>query len=695
MSKKYCVLDAVESYKDSVLARKGFKPAQTHICRFQSVFYRVLVPGLGGPKPSGAQITKQERQKAQEYLASQPISRLREVRKALHKGYNIMGTPLSSQRNYSPLVLVYFLSWAEVQYPHVLNSSSTRDFCPKMHKGLGGGHSMPRLTERRGRYLKCGLEIEEISEQLRQVLTELEQYSLTERYAGRVTKKLKRSSHDRYRRYLLLFAGLLSNRILDGIAPNQLTLQHLCPHLTEDDFDELSRSARRKLEKQHARDLEHRLNECFKLQAKLMGSNSPATRANYITALIWIFRFIYRDHVRTKSDYQQFEVGRMLREMLNQALREKEEWRRKERTALINPDDKYPDFEEQRTGIEIVQQDICLVLLLELAVRNRWGTFRQPRGIATSYQRFILYFLLSFMPARRQQDLRSLKIANACQLSSPPDVPEGGCVFPLPPNSEREKDGDGFPVDNFLIHVYEYKDKSYPEGAFLWILDEYKTVQSLGSVVLEIPNYPLGDERCFYDCLWEYLCGVWTPRVVPEAQLYQGHKLELQGHKGIWATKGRMEFSPCGPEELGDRPGAQHAWHYLLLQPRRGTAYNATSLGRFFRAPAYRMLGKQLTPHIMRHLWATWGYRKKLTDHEIESLAFAMGHSADTLRNIYQRITQEERLEPLQDILRSFYQQQGGNDDMNSLESLKSAIRMLSLPQRSKLKAFLAELEAS
>lgn len=312
---------------------------------------------------------------------------------------------------------------------------------------------MPKLTERSGKYRRCALSLDELSEELQTTIVELKQYSLADRYAGRVVSQLKFSSFERYLRHLLVFAGFFVNHSHSGIAAHELLLQHLCPHLTEEQFDDLSLAVQRRLQKQHARELEALLNDFFSFQLDFMGTSSPATRANYITVFIWLFRFIYRDHVRTKADYQQFEVARMLNQMLTDALRERDEWRRRDRRAIVDTHQKYPDFEVERTGVEILQQDVTLVLLLETAIRNRWKTFRQPRGIAISLQRFILWFLLSFMPARRQQDIRSLKISNSCQLPCPMNIPEGECIFPLPPTSMREQDGNGYPKDNFLLYV--------------------------------------------------------------------------------------------------------------------------------------------------------------------------------------------------------------------------------------------------
>ena len=46
-------------------------------------------------------------------------------------------------------------------------------------------------------------------------------------------------------------------------------------------------------------------------------------------------------------------------------------------------------------------------------------------------------------------------------------------------------------------------------------------------------------------------------------------------------------------------------------------------------------------------MWATWAFQMNLSDAELRSLAYAMGHSVQTLRKIYERTTHEEKLRPI------------------------------------------------
>ncbi len=53
----------------------------------------------------------------------------------------------------------------------------------------------------------------------------------------------------------------------------------------------------------------------------------------------------------------------------------------------------------------------------------------------------------------------------------------------------------------------------------------------------------------------------------------------------------------------------------------------------------------------MRSIWATWAFQVGLTDQQKESLAYAMGHTVETLRKIYERCTPEEKRRPIEEAI--------------------------------------------
>ncbi len=50
-------------------------------------------------------------------------------------------------------------------------------------------------------------------------------------------------------------------------------------------------------------------------------------------------------------------------------------------------------------------------------------------------------------------------------------------------------------------------------------------------------------------------------------------------------------------------------------------------------------------------MWATWGFQVGLSDVELRSLAYAMGHSVQTLRQMYERSTPTEKRKPIEEAI--------------------------------------------
>lgn len=680
----------LNEFKQSRLESLGSEKGANFCTRFDSVILRYVSPGLGGPCGNRKRMSEEERRNSQEYLKSVPATKACMLSEALEVGFELQHAPESSRRAYAPLVR-QAANWISATYPHLMQANSEELLCPKMQRGRGG-HNQPKTTSRVGRYQKYALDVEEMPCLLQEEFAELERYSLDAYFPGRVTKVIGLSSFERYSRTIRMLFAFRSRNASSLVPVNSLTNQDVCPHLTKDDFRNLSRDEQYRLQQQHADQIEKLLLDFFACRGAEVGELSPGAQGEYISVMLWYFRFHYRDQVRNKAGYRQFPVEQMLQYQLSVALSQKREWKLRDRTA-VDISQKYPDFKKGQTQLESVQTDIVEVLRKECRIRNRWKMFRKPRGIATSLQRFIIWYLLAYMPARRQQDLRNLKLANTCLLTKRPDnLPDGGFVFPMPPPELREHDSRGYACDNFLIHVYEYNGTSYENGIWLWVLDSYKTVKSIGAIILPVPNHSFDDESYFYQYLEKLFFGVWTPRLAKEAQFYQGLDESLKGTKGTWATLGRNEFVPSTLVEADHGPGAQVAWHYTFLKPRRGDRYDETGFGKFFTNPAYRLTEKQITPHILRHLWATWGHQKGLSDQEIEALAFAMGHSSKTLKTIYQHLTSAERLQPLSKVLDNFYQSQGDAEDL-CLDALKGHLTELTPEQRYEIQGFLEKLD--
>ena len=119
---------------------------------------------------------------------------------------------------------------------------------------------------------------------------------------------------------------------------------------------------------------------------------------------------------------------------------------------------------------------IAYPLRLECRFRTAAGHKRKNSTIAASFQRFLIFGLLTFMPPRRQQEWRDCKIGNYCKLTDKPkSLAPGQFIHPLPDESKKDK-----------YHEYLYKDV---DGK--WYKDtppeSYKTGKKYGHQKLEIP----------------------------------------------------------------------------------------------------------------------------------------------------------------------------------------------------------------
>lgn len=117
------------------------------------------------------------------------------------------------------------------------------------------------------------------------------------------------------------------------------------------------------------------------------------------------------------------------------------------------------------------------------------------------------------MPARRQEEYRSLRVSLCCPVKRPADVPPNGLYHPLPPAEVRLRRHDSSLADNYFHKTYAYKNSNYPDGA--WVLDvqEYKTSDTYSPQSVVIPNRRFSDGTCLYDHIERYLYGWWMPGV--------------------------------------------------------------------------------------------------------------------------------------------------------------------------------------
>lgn len=479
-----------------------------------------------------------------------------------------------------------------------------------------------------------------------------------------------------------------------GVPLQELCLEHLVPLLTAAQLDGLAQQAQADLWYEQQLCVEGWLETYFQWIKQANNSLSPRTKCAKLLGLQRVGHFLYRRQVRRKRDYDSIPMMITLAELISQVTQEIQKWKRT-KTTVSDMARKWPDVVEGETALTTVRHLVVEPLRLQTLPRRKNKAFREPQAIAKSLQHYIKWAFTTDLPPRRQFVYRTALIALSCPIQRPDNVPLDGCYFPLPPDVLRTKNYDGTLADNYLCKVYAHKDRVYPGGMWILQIAADKMNDIYGIYPMEIPNRYFDDGTCFYESLERYLCGLWLPGRFQDRHTYTWWDAQLQGQTGHWVTKGWMEFEPKEAFEAEERrQGTLWRWGYLFPLPETGYADPAdhgTSFGGSFERTSYHLLGKRITPHLTRSFWATWAFQVKLEDHEVASLAYAMGHSVRTLREIYERCTPEEKSRPIYEAInRHLFPQLEPQPEpilppvMDTLR-LVEALRQLSLEDRQKV----------
>ncbi len=173
-------------------------------------------------------------------------------------------------------------------------------------------------------------------------------------------------------------------------------------------------------------------------------------------------------------------------------------------------------------------------------------------------------------------------------------------------------------------------------------------------------------------------------------QLYDWWQPELRGWRGRWVTSGRADFNPGDACYLPK--GAQEelwSWGYLFVVPELGTPADGPSFSSSFESTAHRLIGKRITPHTMRYIWATWAYQVGLNDAQLRSLAYAMGHTVEVLRQMYVRCTPQEKRRAIEEAISQLLLEPLPEESPPHWEVLLQQVQLLSAADREQ---FIAKL---
>ncbi|XGW00859.1 MAG: hypothetical protein ACAF41_33320 (plasmid) [Leptolyngbya sp. BL-A-14] len=660
MGKFVTLYEICELYAEEIRNQNSARQAERIINEFRSGLFRFLLPEWGFERgKTGRKMTSTDVQAAEEYTKSICVQRLVRARDLLESTFAKAAVTPSSRNTYGNR-LEQFLQWAEQQswWP-CERLLKIQDQCRPPQRISGRRHysDLP-LTSRNGQYLRYRLMEAETPPALQAQLEGVDQFLVAPRFSGRVFDPVKPQTRDGYLKDVHLILGFFYQHKQIPVPLDQLRLEDLVPVVTEDDLEGLSYRQQKRLWKEKQLYLEAWLHEYFEFIRVQNNSTSPRTQLSKLVAVQRVAHYLYRHEVSRKGDYHSIPVLVTLEDEISRVVAVKKKWE-KTKTYVANQERKWPDVVEGETALTTLRREVLEPLRLECRPRRQDGVFREPFVIAISHQHYLKWAFVTDLPPRRQKAYRTTKIALSCPVKCPADVPPDGCYFPLPPPEEREKNHDGTLADNYLYKTYLYKGKAYPQGLWILELTSFKTDETYGIYSMMLPDRQFEDGSTFYDHLDHYLCGWWMPEGRKKLQAYDWWDPQLKGRRGRWVTKGRAEFEP---QDICEAPHRRQSpiWRsgYLFPVPNTGLPANGCSFGGSFERTSYQILGKRITPHMTRYIWATWAFQVGLSDQELRSLAYAMGHSVETLRKMYERCTPEEKLRPIYEAIdRHLFQQ--------------------------------------
>jgi hypothetical protein len=645
---------AIEQYEEYVIATHPPEKAQRIINEIRSATLRYWATQLGFQRTAeGRKMTKADSTEAQQFLQTLGVEVLKDARQTLQQAFENQKASKATQNTYGNR-MKHLISWSQEQewWPEKSSwKAMVKAQCCPMLKNPYGDTSNTPLTERRTQYLNYKLKPQETPVGLQTELDQFFQFLTSPEWPSRVIEPIEDSSASVYIKDLRLMLGWYFRYQTPPIKLEQLSLSQLLPLITLDDLEGLTVRQQEKLWKQHKQTLETWLCSYFSFLREVILSKSPQTRHNKLGALLATSKFLYRDEVETESDYQQIPLFKVLNNHLEKVRKEITEWT-KNRRSVSDFEKKWPDTAEGETALAVVRAKIVEPLRLECRPRTSRGLFRGGALIAKSHQHYLKWSFLTELPARRQQEYRTARIALCCPITRPEGVPPNGLYHPKPPDEVREKRRDGTLKDNYFYFTYVHKKKHYPQG--VWVLDvqQYKTCKTHGAQSIVIPNRQFADGSCLYDYVERYLYGWFLPAGYRNSIIYDWWQPELIGCRGRWVTTGRASFNPgdacCLP--TGNN-AAVWSWGYLLVAPKLGILADEPGFAGSYDTTSHRLIGKRITPHTMRYIWATWAYQVQLNDAQFRSLAYAMGHKVETLRQMYERCTPEEKRRPIEEAI--------------------------------------------
>lgn len=593
------IAEVLELYHQHLRTKFSAQKVLSIFGQTQTAMMRFTLPAMGGPVPQGAKLTLAEIEMALCFLRALPLKQIAQLRKCQEQGFARLATPKASRYTYRSR-LNSFLEWVEEQPWSATQAEQwSQNVCPRKRHGYG--NTKNKAVTNRRLLPAYALAQEQISPSLQAGLDAFTHFFVAEHVPARKGAALRSRTVRTYVDHMLRLLGWWYVKKQVPIA--DLSLDLLVQPVELRYREDVGR-ARREAE-EAAEALEVWLCDYLEFLIHERHYQSHASQLQAIIAIHALVRYQYARQTKD-SKYSDIPAMQVLRERLR-TLQKK-----------IYNDPPVADIAKKWLDLPTVLEEVVTPLRLECAYRNVAGDLRPPTAIARSFQLFLVWGLLTFRPPRRQQEFRGLKLALSCPLPRPTGLREGEWIHPLPP--ERAKDKEF----GYLFKEGDtwYEDKT-PES--------YKTGKAYGHQRLAVVNPRFPDGKCFYDYLEAFLYGYY--RYPNGAWISGGQASEAPDADGQWMAL-----------RLALKPDTDH----VFVKPMTGQAHSTGSFYRMVMNSSHRLTGQLMTPHLLRDVFATWFLDKKHSEQDIQSLAYAMGHSVEVLRRIYDRRNPQEKVRPIQ-----------------------------------------------
>jgi site-specific recombinase XerC len=615
MTKNLFLSDVMQLYVAHLQSQHPLKKAQDIAGQTETAINRYTLPEFGMEPFNGRKPTRVETERAKALRQSLSVEKLPTLLEAQEKTFELL-QPSADSKNVYGSRLKELISWCKKQDWWPENTpDKVIDSCPHRHQKYG---SMKKtVLMNRPNLPPYGLREEQISKEL-QAETELfRQFRTETHWPNRPDEPVKASVAHYDIAVIFRVLGWFHSH--QGVPLKELSLNTLILPI------KLKYAASKEdaaiMAAQAGDDVDSWICKFFKFLTEERKIKSPGTHQAYAKVILAVAKFQYYEEISSK-DYKEVPAVEKLRQRINLIGKDVKNY-----VSEVDMDKKWLDLPEVLTKIVERLRLECQPRKTSDSVKNR-----KASAIASSFQRYILWGLLTYSAPRRQQELRGLKIVLKCPIKRPVDVPADGFYQPLPTGHDRDQN---------------YSYLCYKDGQ--WIRDtsaeSYKTGKTYGHQELVIPNVPFPDGRYFYDYLEAWLYGY--PKKGKELTERKKRKRKKSAgprktSNGPWHTCGRLEFN---------------ANHDFVFVQQNSKPFSGSGMNQYLSAAAHSLTGQRVTPHLLRDIFATYFLDNEAPDRDVDSLAYAMGHSPEMLKASYDRRTPSQKHRPIESALSKVVQQ--------------------------------------